>query len=73
VVDVERGKDNFIQIKTRIKQQWRRLPEEEISELESRKSRSVEILAAKLQEHYGWNREEAERQVREFQARHNWH
>jgi uncharacterized protein YjbJ (UPF0337 family) len=70
VVDVERAKDNFIQIKTRIKQRWRRLPEEEISELESR---GVEILAAKLQEHYGWNREEAERQVREFQARHNWH
>jgi uncharacterized protein YjbJ (UPF0337 family) len=62
-------KGSFTQISSRIKQQWRRLPEEEISELDGR----VEILATKLQEHYGWNREEAERQVREFAARHNWH
>jgi hypothetical protein len=26
----------------------------------------------RLQEHYGWDREEAERQVREFKTRHNW-
>ena len=60
-------KDNTII--SRIKQRWRRLPEEELNEL----AVHAEILAAKLQEYYGWNREEAERQVREFQARHNWH
>lgn len=62
-------KDNFSQIKQRIKQRWRRLPAEEIVEIQGQ----AEILASKLQEHYGWNREEAERQVREFCSRHEWH
>lgn len=62
-------KDNFSQIKQRIKQRWRRLPTEEIVEIQGQ----AEILASKLQEHYGWNREEAERQVREFCSRHEWH
>lgn len=62
-------KDDFSQIRQRIKQRWRRLPAEEIVEIEGQ----AEILAAKLQEHYGWNREEAERQVREFRSRHEWH
>jgi hypothetical protein len=44
------------------------LSDEEIEELEVR----AEVLAARLQEHYGWDREEAERQVREFRTRHNW-
>lgn len=59
---------NFRNIRSRIKQRWRRLTDEEIDELEGR----TEILASKLQECYGWDREEAERQVREFKSRHNW-
>ena len=59
---------DFARIKSRIKQRWRRLTEEEIEQLEGR----ADILALKLQECYGWDREEAERQVREFKARHNW-
>ncbi len=59
---------NFSHLKSRIKQQWRRLTDEEIDELEGR----TEILASRLQECYGWDREEAERQVREFKSRHNW-
>lgn len=59
---------DFTSIKSRIKQRWRRLTDEEIDELEER----ADILASKLQECYGWEREEAERQVREFRARHNW-
>ncbi len=59
---------HFRNIKSRIKQQWRRLTDEEIDELEGR----TEILASRLQECYGWDREEAERQVREFKSRHNW-
>jgi uncharacterized protein YjbJ (UPF0337 family) len=66
---VDARKDDFIPITQRIKQRWRRLPAEEIVEIEGQ----AEILAAKLQEHYGWNREEAERQVREFRSRHGWH
>ena len=59
---------SFRNIRSRIKQRWRRLTDEEIDELEGR----TEILASKLQECYGWDREEAERQVREFKSRHNW-
>jgi uncharacterized protein YjbJ (UPF0337 family) len=59
---------NFTSIKSRIKQRWRRLTDEEIDELEGR----AEVLVSKLQECYGWEREEAERQVREFRSRHNW-
>lgn len=62
------GHIDFTDIKSRIKQRWRRLTEEEIDELENR----AEVLASKLQECYGWEREEAERQVREFRSRHNW-
>jgi hypothetical protein len=70
VIDVEQAKGNFTHIRARIKQRWRRLPEEEIGALEEC---AVNILAEKLQEHYGWHREEAERQVREFRTRHDWH
>ena len=64
---MDAGKDELNQIRQRIKQRWRRIPTEEIVEIEA------EVLAEKLQEHYGWNREEAERQVREFRSRHEWH
>lgn len=63
------GRSNFDLVKDRIKQRWRRLSEEEIEELETRS----DILVLRLQEHYGWDREEAERQVREFRNRHGWH
>jgi len=59
----------FAEIKGKIKERWKRLTDEDLDELEVR----AEILASKLQEHYGWEREEAERQVKEFKARHHWH
>ncbi len=65
---MSRGPANFERLKDRIKQRWRRLSDDEIEELEVR----AEILVTRLQEHYGWDREEAERQVREFKTRHNW-
>ena len=33
---------------------------------------NTEILAGKLQERYGWERDEAERQVKDFSRRHGW-
>lgn len=59
----------FAEIKGKIKERWKRLTDEDLDELEIR----AEILASKLQEHYGWERDEAERQVKEFKARHHWH
>jgi uncharacterized protein YjbJ (UPF0337 family) len=56
------------QLKGRIKQQWGRLTDHEIDEIEG----NTEILAGKLQERYGWEKDEAERQVKDFSLRHGW-
>jgi len=64
--DITQG--NFTQLKGKIKEQWGKLTDDEIDELEGKS----EILAGKLQERYGWNREQAEREVKEFRARNNW-
>jgi uncharacterized protein YjbJ (UPF0337 family) len=65
--DVAKG--TFKQLKGKIKAKWGALTDDEIDQLEGHS----EILAGKLQEHYGWELEEAERQVREFKSLHNWH
>ena len=64
--DIAQG--NFKQLKGKIKQQWGKLTDDEIDQLEGH----AEILAGKLQERYGLQREEAERQVKEFRTRNNW-
>lgn len=58
----------FKQIKGKIKQQWGKLTDDEIDQLEG----NAEILAGKLQERYGMAREDAEREAREFRTRNNW-
>lgn len=63
------AKGNFTQLKGKIKEQWGKLTDDEIDELEGKS----EILAGKLQERYGLNREDAERQAKEFQDRNDWH
>jgi uncharacterized protein YjbJ (UPF0337 family) len=62
------AKGNFTQLKGKIKEQWGKLTDDEIDELEGKS----EILAGKLQERYGWNQEQAEREVRDFRTRNNW-
>jgi uncharacterized protein YjbJ (UPF0337 family) len=64
--DIAEG--NFKQLKGKIKQQWGMLTEDEIEQVGGK----VEILAGKLQERYGWERTEAEQQVRDFSLRHGW-
>lgn len=59
---------NFKQIKGKLKQQWGKLTDDEIDQMEG----NAEILIGKLQERYGWDREEAERQAREFRTQNNW-
>ena len=60
---------NFKQIKGKLKEQWGKLTDDEIDEMEGRS----EVLEGKLQERYGLERAEAERQAREFRTRHGWH
>jgi len=65
--DIARG--NFNQIKGKLKQQWGKLTDDEIDQMEG----NADILVGKLQERYGWSREEAERQAREFRTQNEWH
>jgi uncharacterized protein YjbJ (UPF0337 family) len=57
------------QMKGKVKQQWAKLTDEDLRQLEGR----GEELAAKLQQRYGLTREDAERQAKEFRSRNNWH
>lgn len=60
---------NFKQLKGKIKQQWGKLTDDEIDQMEG----NAEILAGKLQERYGLAKDDAERQAREFRTRNDWH
>jgi len=53
---------NWMQIRGRIKETWGRLTDDELDQIQGRKDR----LVGKLQEKYGYNRQMAEQQVREF-------
>ena len=67
-MDSNVSKGNFKQLKGKIKEQWGKLTDDEIDTMEGR----AEVLAGKLQERYGWDRTEAERQANEFKTRHGW-
>ena len=68
-MNTDRTTGQWKQIKGSIKEQWGKLTDDEISQLEGHS----EQLAGRLQERYGLAREEAERQSREFRTRYNWH
>lgn len=56
------------QMKGRVKQQWGKLTDDDLKQLEGH----GEQLAGKLEQRYGYAKEEAERQAREFRSRNNW-
>ena len=56
------------QMKGRVKQQFGKLTDDDLRQLEGH----GEQLAGKLQQRYGFAKEEAERQAREFRSRNNW-
>ena len=53
---------NFKQLKGKIKQQWGKLTDDEIDQMEG----NAEILAGKLQERYGYAKERAEKELDDF-------
>lgn len=61
--DIIQGK--WKQITGRIKQQWGDLTDDDLTVAEG----SRDYLAGKVQERYGCDRDEAHRQVREFESR----
>jgi uncharacterized protein YjbJ (UPF0337 family) len=68
-MDKDRVAGNWKQIRGKVKEQWGKLTDDEITQLEGH----AEQLAGRLQERYGLAREEAERQAKEFRARNHWH
>lgn len=60
----DRIKGNWKQVKGEIKKRWGRLTDDELDEIGGERER----LEGKLQEHYGWAREEVGHRVDEFFA-----
>jgi len=56
------------QLKGRVRQQWGKLTDDDLKQLEGHGDQ----LAGKIQQRYGLEKEEAERQAREFRHRNNW-
>jgi uncharacterized protein YjbJ (UPF0337 family) len=59
-------KGNWKQLKGKIKEQWGKLTDDDMKVVEGR----FDQLAGRLQERYGIERDEAERQVRDWETRH---
>jgi uncharacterized protein YjbJ (UPF0337 family) len=68
-MNTDRTAGAWHQIKGKVKEQWGKLTDDDLKQLEGKS----EQLAGKLQERYGMARDEAERQARDFQDRNNWH
>ena len=67
-MDSDRAAGIWKQMKGKVKQQWGKLTDDDLRELEGNR----EQLAGKLQERYGLAKEEAERQAKEFRRHNNW-
>lgn len=61
--DVIKGK--WKQLSGTLKEQWGKLTEDDLKAADGH----AEYLVGKLQERYGWTRERAEKEVREFSDR----
>ncbi len=60
-------KGNWRQFRGKVKEQWGKLTDDDLDMVEGRS----EILLGKLQERYGWSKDEAERRYREFERLHS--
>ena len=65
MINWDQMKGNWTQFKGHVRQQWGKLTDDEIDQIEGQR----EILIGKLQERYGIAREEAEKQVKDFETR----
>jgi uncharacterized protein YjbJ (UPF0337 family) len=64
-MNTDRIEGNWKQIKGKVQEQWGRLTDDDFDVIAGRR----EQLAGKIQERYGIAREEAERQVRDWEKR----
>jgi uncharacterized protein YjbJ (UPF0337 family) len=67
-VNNDRIAGTWHELKGKVKQEWGRLTDDDLKQLEG----NSEVLAGRLQQRYGWARDEAERRAKEFRALHNW-
>ena len=67
-MDSNRTAGMWKQVRGKIKEQWGKLTDDEIDQLEGKSDQ----LAGKIQEKYGLAKDEAERQSKEFRSRNNW-
>ena len=61
--DVLKGK--WLQLKGEVRRQWGKLTDDDLDQIEG----NSEKMVGKLQERYGWARNDAEREVNDFLAR----
>lgn len=61
-------KGHWKEIKGKLKQQWGKLTDDQIGEMEG----SYEELEGVLQKHYGYQKDEAAHQIKEFIDRNKW-
>ena len=61
----DRIEGNWKQLKGKVKEQWGKLTDDELDVIEGRRDQ----LAGRIQERYGLAREEAEKQVRDWEKR----
>ncbi|OJW51467.1 MAG: general stress protein CsbD [Alphaproteobacteria bacterium 41-28] len=64
--DIIKGK--WHEIKGRVKQQWGKLTDDEISQING----SYEELEGILQKKYGYQKDEVEKEIRTFLDKNNW-
>ncbi len=64
MINWDQLKGNWTQFKGHVRQQWGKLTDDEIDQIEGQR----EILIGKLQERYGIAREDAEKQVKDFET-----
>jgi uncharacterized protein YjbJ (UPF0337 family) len=65
--DIVKGK--WKEIKGQLKQQWGKLTDDEISQMDG----TYEELEGVLQKRYGLEKDEAEKQIKEFLNQNRWH
>lgn len=61
-------KGQWKKIKGKLKQQWGKLTDDDITEMEG----NYEELSGKIQKRYGYEREEAEKKLNEFLDEQKW-
>ena len=61
--DILKGK--WLQMKGEARRQWGKLTDDDLDQIQG----SAETMAGKLQERYGWGKEEAEREIDDFVRR----